>query len=335
MNKRIIVTFVLLLTAAVSSAGIIVPLAAGGSTERQNNKTDSAEGTVVSQSAAEDYSYTEMLSSLPDNTEKISVKELPLEKLSPESKQDYYHKMLNAIDYYNTVSGSFKTNSLSKDGSETTVDYQVDMINNLSYERVFGASNQLETYVSPNGFVYVNNLTKTKHTSNITHTKAEELGFDPSALQTKGDVVKAQAALKEQFADEKRVTVNKDGENCYYHRMNSTNLCISASYSIFAEDMAFGYLSDLSLWEIVGDTTYLGRDAAIIKGKASDYGKKFNTAEFEMIVDKETGILLKHCGYDENGDLSEYIETTEISFDVPDVKTYDADLYSDYSESIS
>lgn len=84
------------------------------------------------------------------------------------------------------------------------------------------------------------------------------------------------------------------------------------------------------MWEISGDTKYLGRDAVVIKGTAEDYGKKFNTATFEMIVDKETGILLELQGYDENGEPSSYIKTTEISFEQPEVKTYSASKYSDY-----
>lgn len=321
-----------MITAAVASAGIIVPLAA--SSGEQKTESDNISSAAAPQTEADDFSYTEMLSSLSDNEEKISVKDIPLEKLTPKSKQDYYHKMINSFDYYNTVSGSFKTNSLDPDGTESVVSYQVDMINNLSYEKISEKDHQSETYVSPNRLIEINNAKKSKSTSNMINTKAEELCLDDSVLHTKGDIARAKAELKEFFADDKRVTVNEKGEDCCYHRMNATNLCISAAYSLFAEDMSFGYLSDFSLWDIVGDTTYLGRDAVIIKGKASDYGKKFNTAEFEMIVDKETGILLKHCGYDENGDIAEYIETTEISFDKPNVKTYDADLYSDYTEIV-
>ena len=153
-------------------------------------------------------------------------------------------------------------------------------------------------------------------------------------MQTEDDIEQARIGLHEKFADDKRVTVDENGDIHYLNRLNSTNLCVSASYSLFPQGLTFGYLSNQDMWEISGDTEYLGRDAVVIKGTAEDYGKKFNTATFEMIVDKETGILLELQGYDENGEPSSYIKTTDISFEQPEVKTYSASKYSDYEDVV-
>lgn len=333
MKKKLAILSTSLLAIAVISSGVIIPFAAN-STQSQNAKSDTlcSDGDTSSQSQTDNYNFTESLSSLSNNTGRITIKEVPVEKLTAETKQDYYHKILNSIDYFNTVSGTFKTNSLSHDGTETVVSYQVDMINNLSYEKVEGTNDKSETYVSPNRIVELNNLDKSIYTANQTHTKISELAMFNDVLQTKDDIKKAKTVLNSTFEDTKRITTDENGDKHYLNRVDPTNLCISSSYTLFPQGMVFGYLGDHDLWKITDETTYLGRAAVIIEGTAGEYGKKFNTSTFEMTVDKETGILLKHCGYDDDGNLSEYIETTKISFDQPNVKTYEPDNYSTYSQ---
>lgn len=330
MKKTLAILFSVLLVSAIVSAGIITSSANDEDTSTSKKHSDSN----IETSKTTDFNYTQALSELSNTAEKITIKEIPVEQLTPETKQDYYHKMLNAIDYYNTVSGSFKTNYLGNNNTEeTVVSYQVDMINNLSQEIVNGPCNDSEIYASKNRLVYVNNSNMTITTSNQIFTKTDELaGYNNYVMQTQNDVKKAKNEFNKIFADENRVTVDENGDTHYLNRLNSTNLCISASYSLLPQGLTFGYLSNQDMWEISGDTEYLGRNAVVIKGTSGDYGKKFNTSTFEMIVDKETGILLELQGYDENGNPSEYIKTTEISFEQPDVKVYSPNEYKDYKE---
>lgn len=337
MRKRIIALFAVLLVSTVASAGIITISAANDKSSTYNEKA-AKDTPIVSQaesSKTNDFNYTQALSKVSKSNEvkRIIIKEIPVEKLTPETKQDYYHKMLNAVDYYNTVSGSFVTNYLSQGSQEkTVVSYQVDMVNNVSHEIVKGPNDDSEVYVDKDKLIYVNNSDKSVITSNQIFTKVDELaGYnDDYVMRTQSDIKKAKAEFEKVFADDKRITVDENGDKHYLNRLDLTNLCISSSHSLLPQGLTFGYLSNQDMWEISGDTKYLGRDAVVIKGTAEDYGKKFNTATFEMIVDKETGILLELQGYDENGEPSSYIKTTDISFEQPEVKTYSASKYSDY-----
>lgn len=335
MGKKVTAVFAALLV----SSGIITTFAVANDKSSAYNEKETKDISAVVQtenSKVNDFNYTQLLNEISGSSqaEKIMIKEIPVEQLTPETKQDYYHKMLNAIDYYNTVSGSFKTNYLGNNNTEeTVVSYQVDMINNNCYEHMSNEANDSEVYVGDEKIIDINNISKSKRKSPIYFTKVSELaGYNDSVLQVKNDVEQARKRLNEKFADENRVTVDENGDTHCLNRLNSTNLCISASYSLLPQGLTFGYLSNQDMWEISGDTEYLGRNAVVIKGTAGDYGKKFNTSTFEMIVDKETGILLELQGYDENGNPSEYIKTTEISFEQPDVKVYSPNEYKDYKE---
>lgn len=340
MRKRVRALFAVLLVSVVASTGIITISAANDKSSTYNERA-TKDTSIVSQvetSKTNDFNYTQALSEVSKSKQvkKIMIKEIPVEQLTPETKQDYYHKMLNAIDYYNTVRGSFTTNYLNDDlQEETVVSYQVDMINNKCYEHMINKDNDSEVYVGSGDIMHIDNVSRSKEKSPIYFTKVSELAdYNNSVLQTEDDIEQARIGLHEKFADDKRVTVDENGDIHYLNRLNSTNLCVSASYSLFPQGLTFGYLSNQDMWEISGDTEYLGRDAVVIKGTAEDYGKKFNTATFEMIVDKETGILLELQGYDENGEPSSYIKTTDISFEQPEVKTYSASKYSDYEDVV-
>ena len=135
MRKRVRALFAVLLVSVVASTGIITISAANDKNSTYNERA-TKDTSIVSQvetSKTNDFNYTQALSEVSKSKQvkKIMIKEIPVEQLTPETKQDYYHKMLNAIDYYNTVRGSFTTNYLNDDlQEETVVSYQVDMINN-------------------------------------------------------------------------------------------------------------------------------------------------------------------------------------------------------------
>ena len=152
MRKRVRALFAVLLVSVVASTGIITISAANDKNSTYNERA-TKDTSIVSQvetSKTNDFNYTQALSEVSKSKQvkKIMIKEIPVEQLTPETKQDYYHKMLNAIDYYNTVRGSFTTNYLNDDlQEETVVSYQVDMINNKCYEHMINKDNDSEVYV--------------------------------------------------------------------------------------------------------------------------------------------------------------------------------------------
>ena len=71
-----------------------------------------------------------------------------------------------------------------------------------------------------------------------------------------------------------------------------------------------------------------------IHGKASeDYGAKLNVAEFEFLVDVNTGVLVRYEGFDANGNLSDFMYTENLRFDgsVESVEKYSDKLVEGYS----
>lgn len=102
MRKRVIALFAVLLVSKVASAGIITISATNDKNSTYNERA-TKDTSIVSQaesSKTNDFNYTQALSKVSNSNEakRIIIKEIPVEKLTPETNQDYYHKMLNAVD---------------------------------------------------------------------------------------------------------------------------------------------------------------------------------------------------------------------------------------------
>lgn len=102
MRKRVIALFAVLLVSTVASAGIITISATNDKNSTYNERA-TKDTSIVSQaesSKTNDFNYTQALSKVSNSNEakRIIIKEISVEKLTPETKQDYYHKMLNAVD---------------------------------------------------------------------------------------------------------------------------------------------------------------------------------------------------------------------------------------------
>ena len=101
MRKRIIALFAVLLVSTVASAEIITISATNDKNSTYNERA-TKDTSIVSQAESSninDFNYTQALSKVSNSNEakRIIIKEIPVEKLTPETKQDYYHKMLNAV----------------------------------------------------------------------------------------------------------------------------------------------------------------------------------------------------------------------------------------------
>lgn len=102
MRKRVIALFAVLLVSTVASAGIITISATNDKNSTYNERA-TKDTSIVSQAESSninDFNYTQALRKVSNSNEakRIIIKEIPVEKLTPETKQDYYHKMLNAVD---------------------------------------------------------------------------------------------------------------------------------------------------------------------------------------------------------------------------------------------
>lgn len=226
------------------------------------------------------------------------------------TKENIYHKMLNTIDFYNFVSGTLETSMLTP-GEDTTVNYHVDFNGRQAYESIKNDQTDTETYKITSKLYDFNNQ---EHTKDIAFVESDKSNSTP-------------------IPDEERITQMEDGSPCYNNRNDPTFLTVS-SISLFPQGMTFGYLQNFETWDIKETQNYLGRECAVLEGRSDTaYGQKLATASFRFLVDTQTGIVLKFEGFDTNGNVSNYVTTTEFTVSEKSMRStvsYDLSKYADY-----
>ena len=207
------------------------------------------------------------------------------------TKQNIFNKMLNSVDYYQSVYGSFEVSNAAF--GDQTVSYQAGLEDKVSYQKIEGTGIDQEQY-------YQNN---------------EQIKYDNKARTYRVSAV-AEFVEEPQLRSGARITENEDGTKNYFYRGDVTHTGFASSMSLLPQEMAFGFLEDFSLWEITGTETYLGREAVRIEGLTEEaYGDKLSVESFVFLVDRATGILLRYDGYDQDGALTDSMHTTQIAID--------------------
>lgn len=231
-------------------------------------------------------------------------------------KTNIYNKMLNTIDFFNTAELSADIHMAEDE--RLTVDYYTNIDASWAYEAVYdhGKLNS-ETYSSPNSdfLTLVDNKRKTYNRYYLKVYKRSDSPYIPL---------------------EKRIIFDDatgDGLPIYTYRRNITN-CPLASYTLFPEGFTYSYLADFERWEIENDNIdYLDRKCIKIVGRPNPYtADKHNNDNFVMLVDEQTGIILKFEGY-KNGKLTRYLTVTKCVIDEQlTIKQFNSDDYSSYTE---
>lgn len=262
-----------------------------------------------------------------ENSQNLTVEKVTVsvsDKETKLTKNEVFNMMLNAQFNYDEVSGKI-VNGQTID-MPICVDFSLNLIDGNSYLKtvvtpvilnddyseisslavnvidefkIDECKQSTEIFVTNNQRIFFDNLEKIKYVQNIVEN------------YNRDDIVK--------LDNEERIT-EIEGEKCYKYTSNPIisgleGICINP------QEMAFGFLEDQSLWEITGETEYIGRKSLVIEGTTEpDYGAKLNVDKFSFLVDSETGILLKYIGFDSEGSLSDYMYAEEISFN------YDKDM---------
>lgn len=93
----------------------------------------------------------------------------------------------------------------------------------------------------------------------------------------------------------------------------------------FPQQFALGYLKNQSTWKIDGQTTFLGRQAVEISGQLpKDLQAKHDAVRFDVLIDDQTGILLREQEYNTAGQVTNQIVVTSLSVNQP----IDSSLFS-------
>jgi len=317
MKKKIIISAISLITVCSIAAGAAVYAMNTESNSLKNDTKDSLKEASP-------------IESVQINEERTLKKAVSSKTAS---KDDIYYMMLNSIDYFDKVSGTVYYPSPDDKSVINVVDFQSDLSDTSVYsnykqicsEEEFSEKNVIKNVNNSNKIIWDQDIYGSKDKSVIAeHIKKTytESCYDMVSLDEVSDI-----------PDKERITKAEDGQPCYNYRINPTNLP-EASICLFPQEMAFGFLTDRSMWDISDIINVNGNLCYHIKGHTNkEYGKKLNVATFEFYVDVNTGVLLKYIGYDNDGLISDYMYTENIKFDknASKIKVFDKAFINGYT----
>ncbi len=224
-------------------------------------------------------------------------------------KETVMNQMLNAIDHYTTVQGTFRMKGRQLGcETETSVEYKIDKETPYSYERVCSAD--IDWTVLADG------------------SKATVYYHAQKAYRTAGRTLEDESIVKMDVNER----VRPQAKDIDHYRNNITDLYY-ATYSVYPQSIAFTYLFDPDRWEIVGEEAVAGRNCWKIEGKGEDYLNPVNS--IALWIDKEAGCVLQYKGYegrDENRTEVEYLVTDSITYDEAVAPVELDGTYSDYAD---
>ena len=229
-------------------------------------------------------------------------------------KEVVFNNLLNCIDYYNTVKGSFETSLIGD--TPVAVAYEVDIPKQISYESVKGSNLDLEIFSHDGTITEVNKIKQNYHEERFIPQYDENTRKNQTANIYEKVTLQPYYDYEHNDISSQRARKNISGDNEYFYRYDLTNTGY-ASNSIYPQNLVFGFMSELDYWNITAIEEYLNRQVLVVTGETSDldYAKKLQTHTYEMRFDLKTGILLNFKGFSSNGILQQYLTTTSFSVD--------------------
>ena len=265
------------------------------------------------------------------------------ESINTESTKSYiYDRMLNSLDYFDSLQATYYFAPSTGFSYYSTYCIQQGE-NPKSKELIYNENGELVSVCLFDGSYVINgnsdatnvkvdvNEKKSGLISQKTRFIQESIKKDRSNtlseafmnennMNTNKSYVDIKENKKMDFVSlvdsQKRIKIlPKEKEECYFYRNNLPQLPMSNT-QYFSQAFAFGFLSDFEVWNIDRIDEISGRECFVISGEINDdYSVKINTNKFEMWIDKEIGALLSMEGYDNNGDLSIILSTSEFVVD--------------------
>lgn len=228
-------------------------------------------------------------------------------------KENIYNGMINSVDFYDAVEGSFTTTFI-RTGEDVTVSFKADIPQQVMFESVKGSVEDLQAACIDEMLYSYNadndNYLECYYASQL---DAVERGSEPDKNICLPHVQKMAFSIGGEAFYE-RVVTQADGVRGYYYRPDITNTSY-ASQCIFPQSLGMALLPNMDNWDISGVRQYLGRQALVLSGTVTDpdYAQKISSDSFEMTVDMNTGVLLEFKGFSD-GELTQHIEMKSISF---------------------
>lgn len=252
-----------------------------------------------------------------------------------------YDRMLNSIDYYDTIQATYYY--VPKTGNAYYCSYAIQQGSNpKSKEVIYNTDGDMVTCfffdgTNAKGIVgdaMYNPVEADKETDDAIFEKASKGLKNVKATEYSEDMLyeNVQVDLDELknsdyvklVKSRKRVRyMHTTDRNKYYMRENLPELPMSTTHYA-PQTMAMGLLDVFKRWDIVKETKLFGRDCFVIKGKsAGEYSAQINVKKYTMIVDKNTGVLLSLEGYSGSN------QTVQLkTYDFKVNKKINADIFS-------
>lgn len=286
---------------------------------------------IAEKSSAQIVTVNEKTSEISQSAATTSIPKRTLEKaVAPESatKEDIFYMMLNTIFYFDKVSGTVMFNT--DDPNAVNVDdFQCSLSDKQSY------SDFTQCYITDKNNIGFDSLSA-PFFKNIRYCNGyDEIDVSPKSKAYRckeGGAITIDDVIK--IPDESRISTADDGMPLYNMLTTPTNVS-SASMCIQPQEITFGFLSDFDLWNIEEITKFSDRTCYVINGKASaEYGASLNVADFKLMVDVQTGVILQYEGYDSNGNISNFMYTKDLQFEdkAKKVRVFDKNDFPDYAE---
>ncbi|MEH6945403.1 hypothetical protein, partial [Bacillus sp. JJ722] len=231
-----------------------------------------------------------------DNTKEVKV---AASNITLSDKEEIHYKMMNAIDFYNTAQGSFTIKNY-KDNTQSTIDYIVDVTDNPSASvKVFDNQNPIQQVDFENNELTVSSFKKKTKSKNKT-TPIKDIKKNAKVTVESDTLTNKESSepkiKKDHYTQDikERYYTGPNGEKSYNYRSESI-MTGRASESIFPQEIATVFLEDYNNWNISNNYVVSKRNSTVLKGQLNDYyATKLGATNFELYVDKKTGILLMY-----------------------------------------
>ncbi|WP_051317219.1 hypothetical protein [Ectobacillus panaciterrae] len=235
------------------------------------------------------------------NTNTVETKKENQQVVKSYSKEEIHYKILNSIDYFQTVKGAFEEYNGAISNIHSKVEYQVRVGNNpLAYSTIaMKDSNNVEQI----------HLFKDEILLTI-YPERKEYGKSPVSVPK--DSSEIDKSIEHRYA-----VGEKDVSN-FLLRADYPPLGPAES-SIFNQAELINYLYNYNLWNITNqDDLYLTRHVITIEGSlAGRVARITKGTTFKLWIDQETGVLLKKEIKNEKGDIVAYLKTKTFIVNKP------------------
>lgn len=251
-----------------------------------------------------------------------------------------YDRMLNSIDYFNSLQATYYFVPSTGDSYYST--YCIQQDNPKSKELIYNEEGELVscdmfdgehvvTYNGDSDNIRVDVDSIVNHKNRINEL-SESIRANRDTISLQEITNKKNNPYYEKYSvdieeqskldfvslvdSRKRIKYLEDEEDyCYYYRSNLPQLSVSYE-QYFPQAYAFGFLADFEKWDVVRTDRYLDRNCLVISGEITgEYSEKMKTQKFEIWVDKEIGAILSFEGYNGDGDLKVFMTTKEFVVD--------------------